>query len=279
MAACHPLLLRRQRRHLRRRQRRLLLLLLLISCWGSEQLRRGCQEPAPELERYQPTGYRAFARGTRRTIGNRRSLARLARRAWFVSTREGTHEQAWRLVRWAVCVEHRHWRGRLLIARSSPKEALLVARSTHPTPRSLPPLFSAGAQFEGSNEIGVFARLTNSYCLVTHGGSQNFYSIFESELADHMPVVHTSIAGCRFVGRVTVGNKRGLLVPNGTTDQELQHLRNALPESVSLQVCACPRAQGTAAAACHNAVGPHFSPSPTHSPHQLRSPPLPSPAR
>ena len=28
------------------------------------------------------------------------------------------------------------------------------------------------------------------------------------------------------------GNKNGLLVPNSTTDQELQHIRNALPDSV-----------------------------------------------
>jgi hypothetical protein len=32
-----------------------------------------------------------------------------------------------------------------------------------------------GAQFENSNEIGVFSRLTNSYCLVALGGSENFY--------------------------------------------------------------------------------------------------------
>jgi translation initiation factor 6 len=90
-------------------------------------------------------------------------------------------------------------------------------------------------QFEGSNEVGVFAKLTNSYALVCLGGSQNFYSVFEGELADHVPVVHTSIAGCRFVGRVTAGNKRGLLVPNTATDQELQHLRNSLPDSVKVQ--------------------------------------------
>ena len=60
-------------------------------------------------------------------------------------------------------------------------------------------------------------------------------SVFESELADHIPVVHCSIAGCRFVGRVTVGNKRGLLVPSTTTDAELQHLRNALPDSVAIR--------------------------------------------
>lgn len=63
------------------------------------------------------------------------------------------------------------------------------------------------AQFENSNEIGVFSKLTNSYALCSIGGSENFYSVFESELADHIPVVHTSIAGCRFVGRVCVGEE------------------------------------------------------------------------
>ena len=32
-----------------------------------------------------------------------------------------------------------------------------------------------------------------------------------------------------------LGNKRGLLVPSTCTDNELQHLRNALPESVVIQ--------------------------------------------
>ena len=36
--------------------------------------------------------------------------------------------------------------------------------------------------FENNNEIGVFSKLTNSYCLVAIGGSANFYSVFESEL-------------------------------------------------------------------------------------------------
>jgi translation initiation factor 6 len=90
-------------------------------------------------------------------------------------------------------------------------------------------------QFENSNEIGVFANLTNSYALVAIGGSENFYSVFEEELADHIPVVHTSVAGCRFIGRVTVGNRRGLLVPSTCTDRELMHIRNALPDSVVVQ--------------------------------------------
>ncbi len=91
-----------------------------------------------------------------------------------------------------------------------------------------------GCQFENSNDVGVFSKLTNSYCLVAIGGSENFYrysttiwpsfysfSVFESELADVIPVVHASIAGTRIVGRLTAGNRRGLLVPNTTTDQVL----------------------------------------------------------
>ncbi|XP_046576353.1 eukaryotic translation initiation factor 6 [Haliotis rubra] len=91
------------------------------------------------------------------------------------------------------------------------------------------------AQFEGNNEIGVFSKLTNAYCLVGVGGSENFYSVFEGELSESVPVIHASLAGCRIIGRMCVGNRHGLLVPNTTTDQELQHIRNALPDSVKLQ--------------------------------------------
>lgn len=90
-------------------------------------------------------------------------------------------------------------------------------------------------QFENSNEVGVFSKLTNAYCLVTIGGSENFYSTFESAFDETIPVVHTSIAGCRIVGRLCVGNRHGLLVPNTTTDQELQYIRNALPDTVKIQ--------------------------------------------
>lgn len=69
------------------------------------------------------------------------------------------------------------------------------------------PAMSVRVQFENNNEIGVFARLTNKYCLVAIGGSENFYSVFEGELSDHIPVVHTSIAGCRIVGEFAQLNR------------------------------------------------------------------------
>ncbi|KAI0067245.1 translation initiation factor 6 [Artomyces pyxidatus] len=90
-------------------------------------------------------------------------------------------------------------------------------------------------QFENSSDIGVFAKLTNSYCLAAIQGSTNFYSAFEAELGDVIPIVHTSIGGTRIIGRLTAGNRHGLLVPSTTTDQELQHLRNALPDAVAIQ--------------------------------------------
>jgi translation initiation factor 6 len=90
-------------------------------------------------------------------------------------------------------------------------------------------------QFENNNDIGVFAKLTNAYCLAALGGAENFYSVFEAELADHIPVIKTSVAGTRLVGRMTIGNRNGLLLPSSTTDQELQHIRNSLPDEVVVQ--------------------------------------------
>jgi len=89
-------------------------------------------------------------------------------------------------------------------------------------------------QFENSSEIGVFSKLTNTYCMLAFGGSEH-YKIFENELADHIPVIYSSISGCRIIGRLTSGNRRGLLLPNTTTDQEMLHIRNALPDSVVVQ--------------------------------------------
>lgn len=96
---------------------------------------------------------------------------------------------------------------------------------------------SVRCQFENSNEVGVFSALTNSYALVAVGGSENFYSTFEAELSDHIPVIHATIAGTRIIGRMCVGNNKGLLLPNTTTDQEMQHIRNSLPDKVVVHRC------------------------------------------
>ena len=50
-----------------------------------------------------------------------------------------------------------------------------------------------------------------------------------------IPICHCTIAGTRIVGRLTAGNRKGLLVPTSATDQELQHLRNSIPDEVKIQ--------------------------------------------
>lgn len=87
-------------------------------------------------------------------------------------------------------------------------------------------------RFESSDDVGVFARLTNGYCLVSFGGTPAFYSTLEAELADHIPVVYASVAQSRILGRMCVGNKHGLLLPSTCTDSELLHIRNSLPDAV-----------------------------------------------
>lgn len=64
-----------------------------------------------------------------------------------------------------------------------------------------------GAAFENSNEVGVFSKLTNRYCLTAIGGSESFHSVFQAEFSPHIPVVHSTIGGTRLVGRCTVGRK------------------------------------------------------------------------
>merc|ERR1711936_536139 len=78
-------------------------------------------------------------------------------------------------------------------------------------------------------------KLTNAYCLIGVRRSANFFAHFEAELDEVIPVIYSTVGGCRIVGRMTVGNRHGLLVPNSTTDQELQQIRNSLPDSVRIQ--------------------------------------------
>lgn len=71
--------------------------------------------------------------------------------------------------------------------------------------------------------------------MVAQSTSANFYSVFESELSEHIPVAYASIAGCRIIGSLCAGNKNGLLLPSTATDQELQHIRNSLPDEIAVQ--------------------------------------------
>ncbi|KAL3308097.1 eukaryotic translation initiation factor 6 [Cichlidogyrus casuarinus] len=89
-------------------------------------------------------------------------------------------------------------------------------------------------QYQGNNDVGVYAKLTNSYCLVPISPSDCFFNDFESELSDTIPVIHTTINEIQSVGRISAGNRHGLLLPINTKDNELMHIRNSLPDNVEV---------------------------------------------
>jgi translation initiation factor 6 len=90
-------------------------------------------------------------------------------------------------------------------------------------------------KYQNSSELGAYAKITNAYALVPFNTSENFFSVFEEKLAEHIPVFHASIAGTPIIGRLCVGNAKGLLLPSTTTDRELQQIRDCLPDAVVVQ--------------------------------------------
>lgn len=73
---------------------------------------------------------------------------------------------------------------------------------------SAPTLYLASPLEHKTNDIirvGVFSTLTNAYALVAIGASENFYSVFEAELQDVVPICRATIAGTRIIGRLTAG--------------------------------------------------------------------------
>lgn len=89
-------------------------------------------------------------------------------------------------------------------------------------------------KFQSSSEVGAYARLTNSYALLPTSSTDAFNSVFQSTLSDQIPIVRSNIGGTNIVGRLTVGNSRGLIVPLTTTNLELEALREGLPDGVEI---------------------------------------------
>ncbi|EQB60242.1 eukaryotic translation initiation factor 6 [Vairimorpha apis BRL 01] len=83
---------------------------------------------------------------------------------------------------------------------------------------------------EGSSELGAFITLSNTYCIVGELRSKNTLKYLLENL--NMPIVETKINGIRTIGSLCRGNKHGLVLPNTTSDQELYHIRNSLPDTV-----------------------------------------------
>ena len=90
-------------------------------------------------------------------------------------------------------------------------------------------------KYQSSSEIGAYVRMTNSYVLIPTTSSDNFSNIFEDNISGRIPILRSNIAGTAIVGRLSVGNKYGLLVPLTTTDSEIKSIKENLPDNVEIK--------------------------------------------
>nr|UXY87504.1 translation initiation factor eIF6 [Cryptomonas sp.] len=91
--------------------------------------------------------------------------------------------------------------------------------------------------YERSDQVGVFIKITNSFCIIPDNAPESFFRILKTEICGKIPIIQTSIFGSRCIGRLIIGNKKGIIVPYQTTSQEFENLRRSLPEEVSIKRC------------------------------------------
>jgi translation initiation factor 6 len=91
--------------------------------------------------------------------------------------------------------------------------------------------------YHKSDCVGVYMKLTNTFCAVPHDVSENFYETIKNELRNKVPIVKISLIGSRSIGRLIVGNKNGIIVPYETSFEEFVNLRNTLPENIIIKRC------------------------------------------
>jgi translation initiation factor 6 len=92
-------------------------------------------------------------------------------------------------------------------------------------------------KYRNASEIEAYTRITSSYAILPSGTSEreSFFSVFEKPLSEYIPVLSASITATSIIGRLCVGNSKGLLLPLVTTDHELQQIRDCLPDSVVVE--------------------------------------------
>ena len=84
--------------------------------------------------------------------------------------------------------------------------------------------------FDGKPEIGSFICLTNNYAIIGKSKTGLVLNFLKEKI--NIPIVETTIGGINTVGTLCAGNKNGLVVSNICTDQELQHIRDSIPENI-----------------------------------------------
>ena len=95
----------------------------------------------------------------------------------------------------------------------------------------------AGTRIIGRMTVGMLSRLSCNFLVVNgtlsvKGVLRVPLPLWYGSLLLTIKMVEFSVP---FFGGPFSGNRNGLLVPSSTTDQELQHLRNSLPDSVKIR--------------------------------------------
>lgn len=94
------------------------------------------------------------------------------------------------------------------------------------------------SDYIGSSEIGTYIFLTNNYCIVPYFGEERIsnYKLFYSSIGSNTTLLETNIAGVDIIGRLIVGNSKGLILPLTATNKEIEYLTENLPDGVELSV-------------------------------------------
>lgn len=89
-------------------------------------------------------------------------------------------------------------------------------------------------RFFSTLELGSFCLLTDNFCLVGEGPAPDLKPELERALRG-TPVFLIQIGGLDNIGNMAVGNSKGLLLPNCTTDYELEELEQTIGDKVQIK--------------------------------------------
>ena len=89
--------------------------------------------------------------------------------------------------------------------------------------------------YENSNDIGVFIKLTNSYCIVPYDINEKCLRILQKELKKKIPIIKTTVIQSKCLGRLIIGNKKGIILPYETTSDEFDKIQKYVPDTVCVR--------------------------------------------
>lgn len=95
-------------------------------------------------------------------------------------------------------------------------------------------------EFENSQDIGAYAKLTNRFCLLPYMEASNSLNVIAEDCADDLMIIHMSVAETPIVGRLAIANSHGVVLPHTAKKHEIDHLKEELPDGVEVSVVTEP---------------------------------------